>query len=623
MSTLIEVLGHREFAAGCARNAARLCAFPARALTAMKRRRSRKPDPDSQPSRHATGYDEARAAQAAGDFAEAASLWTAAADQHGVTVDSQLALATCYLHLGSSEQALSVLQAAAQTWPGDERVMRRLAQLARALGHFDVALEAQQKLIEVAPDDPTLHLQNTVLANQTGQPAMYWRSLHLANDLYRERALRGDTASLAGHLRTLCRIGDTDAIHDVVRVVVAEAHRSPSAPLIRSAADALVWLGDIKGLSFLAEHIDDRELDSAALAETADLWVRLEQADRARALIERTSRVTKKENELRAWALVQQGLVEPAREMLVPVSFPNTVHHLRAYDTSLELSINEVRNPPPALEGEPALFTVCRNERERLPEWLEHYRRLGIKHIFVVDNGSTDETKAYLAEQPDVYLFEATGDFRRYASGRRWVNYLIESYGGNSWCLVTDVDEFFVFDGDDNGLAPLVNSLDDQGSQVMFAVMLDMFGERLDDWAKDTDRPLGERFPYFEPATHLIGSRHAPYLSVSGGMRNRRLAAVMQENLLNAPVMVKAGTGTMFLNPHLTNPAIASTATGALLHYKFAVNPMPRSAFTSAKGVFARYLSQDLGALRDLDLSDGSLRYEDPAQLRRLGLIRG
>jgi hypothetical protein len=48
------------------------------------------------------------------------------------------------------------------------------------------------------------------------------------------------------------------------------------------------------------------------------------------------------------------------------------------------------------------LFSTVRNERVRLPYFLTYYRRLGIDHFLIVDNGSDDGTREYLADQPDV-----------------------------------------------------------------------------------------------------------------------------------------------------------------------------------------------------------------------------
>ena len=64
------------------------------------------------------------------------------------------------------------------------------------------------------------------------------------------------------------------------------------------------------------------------------------------------------------------------------------------------------------------LFSMMRNERDLLPLFLDHYRKLGIARFVIVDNDSSDGSHEWLIDQPDVELYPA----RRRASlgkGRR------------------------------------------------------------------------------------------------------------------------------------------------------------------------------------------------------------
>ena len=51
-----------------------------------------------------------------------------------------------------------------------------------------------------------------------------------------------------------------------------------------------------------------------------------------------------------------------------------------------------------------ALVTL-RNERVRLPYFLDYYRGIGIDHFLIVDNDSNDGSREFLADQPDVSLW--------------------------------------------------------------------------------------------------------------------------------------------------------------------------------------------------------------------------
>ena len=55
------------------------------------------------------------------------------------------------------------------------------------------------------------------------------------------------------------------------------------------------------------------------------------------------------------------------------------------------------------------LFSVIRNERPRLPFFLDYYRKLGVEHFCFIDNQSNDGTADYLKSQEDVSLWHADG----------------------------------------------------------------------------------------------------------------------------------------------------------------------------------------------------------------------
>ena len=48
------------------------------------------------------------------------------------------------------------------------------------------------------------------------------------------------------------------------------------------------------------------------------------------------------------------------------------------------------------------VLSTLRNERVRLPYFLRYDRNLGVGHFLLVDNGSDDGTREYLAAQEDV-----------------------------------------------------------------------------------------------------------------------------------------------------------------------------------------------------------------------------
>jgi hypothetical protein len=88
---------------------------------------------------------------------------------------------------------------------------------------------------------------------------------------------------------------------------------------------------------------------------------------------------------------------------------------LRALRRRHELARRRVH--PERIKAAPILaFATLRNERARLPQFLDHHRALGVDHFLIVDNESDDGTPDFLCGQPDVSLWHAAGSYKQAAS---------------------------------------------------------------------------------------------------------------------------------------------------------------------------------------------------------------
>ncbi|MEM6727504.1 MAG: glycosyltransferase family 2 protein [Pseudomonadota bacterium] len=126
--------------------------------------------------------------------------------------------------------------------------------------------------------------------------------------------------------------------------------------------------------------------------------------------------------------------------------------------------------------GDILLFSTPRNEKVRLPYFLEYYRGLGVDHFFIVDNDSDDGAVPYLAAQPDVSVWHTRASYRRSRFGVDWLNYLKWRYAHNHWVLVVDPDEFFVYPFcDTRPLPALCDWLEDSDIRSFGAMLLDMY----------------------------------------------------------------------------------------------------------------------------------------------------
>lgn len=123
------------------------------------------------------------------------------------------------------------------------------------------------------------------------------------------------------------------------------------------------------------------------------------------------------------------------------------------------------------------LLCCClRNERVRLPYFLDYYRRLGVQHFLIIDNGSDDGSAEWLAAQSDVSLWSTTASYKRARFGLDWQNWLLRHYGHGHWCVTVDADEFLVYPfSDTRPLRALTDWLEASSVRAFAAMILDMY----------------------------------------------------------------------------------------------------------------------------------------------------
>ncbi len=230
------------------------------------------------------------------------------------------------------------------------------------------------------------------------------------------------------------------------------------------------------------------------------------------------------------------------------------------------------------------VFSTFRNEDVRLPYFLRYYREMGVDHFLMVDNDSDDGGREYLAEQPDVSLWTATGSYKRARFGVDWLNWLQMRHGHRHWCLVVDPDEFFVYPFcDTRPIRALTDWLDASSIKSMSAMLLDMYPKGPIDATpyRRGDDPL-EIASWFDTGNYSIYRNHRfGNLWIQGGPRARAFFAdePWRAPALNKIPLVKWDrayayvSSTHMLLPRGLNLVYdewgGEKASGILLHPKF------------------------------------------------------
>ena len=230
------------------------------------------------------------------------------------------------------------------------------------------------------------------------------------------------------------------------------------------------------------------------------------------------------------------------------------------------------------------LFCTLRNERVRLPYFLEYYRHLGVNHFLFVENDSDDGSREYLEQQPDVSLWTTAQSYKRAKFGVDWLNALLSRYGTGHWSLVVDVDEFFVYPFcDSRPLRALTDWLDASSIKSFGAMLLDMYPKKPIHEAEyhEGQNPF-EVAEYFDSGNYSI-TRNPKYgnLWIQGGVRARAFFAnePARAPALNKIPLVKWNRGNVYVSStHMLLPRGLNLvydewggekASGCLLHAKF------------------------------------------------------
>lgn len=292
-------------------------------------------------------------------------------------------------------------------------------------------------------------------------------------------------------------------------------------------------------------------------------------------------------------------------------------------------------------QGAILAFVTVRNEVERLPYFLAHYRALGVDHFLFVDNGSDDGTRAYLVDQPDVSLWTTQHSYKLARFGMDWLGWLQWQFGHGHWCLAVDADELLTYaDCETRDLKALTAWLDSENLHSFGAMLLDLYPKGpLEDAKYEPGEDPTQTLSWFD-CDNYRNQIHRYYgnLWIQGGVRERvffpqdpRLAPT-----LNKTPLVKWHWRYAYVSStHQILPTRLhdvfdleghSKASGVLLHTKF----LPNIGQKSKEEIARQQHFENSSLYQDYHrrLTDnpvfwhkGSCRYRGAAQLVEIGLM--
>src|SRR5215208_1007026 len=88
-------------------------------------------------------------------------------------------------------------------------------------------------------------------------------------------------------------------------------------------------------------------------------------------------------------------------------------------------------------------LTVLRNAAIHVDGWIKHHLSLGVRHLVLLDSGSTDDTIDRASRHQDVTVLRTSLPYRRYEVVMK--RYLARRFARNRWLLFIDADERFEY----------------------------------------------------------------------------------------------------------------------------------------------------------------------------------
>lgn len=568
-------------------------------------------------------------------YSESLSALDEIAAEWGESAEVAFKRGACLRGAGRLDEAEDLFQTLHKRQPGNFSLAAELAKTAMASRNFVLATERWRSICLAHPDKTGMHSgyidallslpdieaatahYEAVCVTLDKEPFRYnqWiKILHAANDL------EGVEETIEAYLDRL-RPGQAP-----VRLRAALMHKKAQFLLRR-----YVNTGDESAFEKMRAILEDliakHPWDVLSRIQQCKVLIALEMPEEAmRAIDDLPQSFEPRIVELNMWRASRGGDEGSAKALWDRRKTVHFIPHLKPCPPG---SLRRRDDNRIATDGdEIRVFTAIRNEKWRLPWFLDYYRSLGVNRFFFVDNDSNDGSGEYLLEQPDVHVFWTEESYAVAYSGMRWINQLAREYGRSGWVSYVDVDEALVFPGVETaGLRRLTEYMDAKDHEALPAFMLDMFAEDAPSHDGEEAIDFVESYPLFDSRIDRYSSVHCPYVFARGGVRQ----AFGWGELLTKTPLIRGGRGISFLmSSHIVSPARVSDVSATLLHFKltgdfretFRADLSDNARMPSCRRRYQnyeRYLQSQGG---DVQFSNAFTKtYAGSGQLLELGLI--
>jgi hypothetical protein len=273
-----------------------------------------------------------------------------------------------------------------------------------------------------------------------------------------------------------------------------------------------------------------------------------------------------------------------------------------------------------------------RNGEDYVDSFLQHYFQLGCRHIFFLDNGSTDNTIPIAQQHPNVTVYSSDLPINGYqALLKKWL--ARRATEGQGWCVDADIDEFLAYPYRDVvGMARLLDYLNGNGFTAVITQMLDMFSDQEvpPPAQSGADEDLKHDYEYYDLSDvtrQQYGSAELTHEYGRGNTVSNDRAALFwggirktlygNNCLLTKHSLFRPSEVELFPHVHFVNNASLADISCVLLHFK-----LTRAALGTAIQNRDRFSANSATYQRFIDLLQRepafSVKRETAARLRSI-----
>lgn len=288
---------------------------------------------------------------------------------------------------------------------------------------------------------------------------------------------------------------------------------------------------------------------------------------------------------------------------------------------------------------EVAVVSLMKDAGYFIAAFIQHHQALGVRHILIIDNGSSDDTVAIAKQFDDVTVIRNTLPAKRYECLLR--DCAARSVLRGGWVLFVDSDELFETPLS-APLPRLLTYLDSQGFTAMVTQMLDLFAPQAYGETKNWDYAqvlrkadrysLGQMQSFaYHDHTHigfswfLEGNEAPPEVTLKAGGLRREVFG--EACFLSKHSLVRNLPGIGLIpHPHCASGVSVADVTGLLRHYKLAGDYLARDRASVAAGTWDH--AEDARRLEAAKGGDGFVinpaeawAYKGPEDLAERGFL--